>query len=232
MQGKRVSTSELIERHSEDPRYRTDVSPDSGTAELELRQTGVLTWGIFARDDAYKFGGCIGRVCFKDDDLVDFSSARVSRQSSGSSYHVKDLIVGELPDAIQHTTIRGDECSLPGWTELFDGGGWTDLDADRFPVSNWGELDSVYSSQPDYAESSAPESADAPDGQAGLDEFRGGVEPCVYEDVRGCDCCRCPEGGHKSIRARQTKEPTYVCNSPNCDWSGESPSVFPARRED
>jgi len=229
MHGKRVSTSELIERHSEDRRYRTDVSADSIEADLELRQTGPLKHGIFAPSDAYRFGGCVGRVSFKDFDLVDFSSARVSRQSPGSEYHVWDLIVGELPDAIQHTTIRGDECSLPGWTELFDCGGWTDLDADRFPVSNWGELDSVYTSQPDYASSAAQDSVDAPDGQAELNDFDCDVGPCAYGEVRGCSCCRCPEG-HKSIRARQNKEPTYCCNSPNCDWSGDSPAVFPARR--
>jgi len=229
MQGKRVSTSELIERHSEDPRYRTDISPDSIAADLELRQTGVLTWGIFGPSDAYRFGGCVGRISFRDPDLIDFSSARVSRQSPGSEYHVKDLIVGELPDAIQHTTIRGDECSLPGWTELFDGGGWTDLDADRFPVPNWGELDSVYTSQPDYAPSSAPGSIESADCQAALDDFDCDASPCGYGEVRHCVCCRCPEG-HKSVRARKDKDPTYVCNAPNCSWSGESPSVFPARR--
>jgi len=229
MQGKRVSTSELIERHSEDQRYRTDVSPDSIAADLKLRQTGPLKYGIFAPSDAYRFGGCVGRVSFRDPDLIDFSVTRVSRQSSGSEYHVWDLLVAELPDAIQHTTIRGDECSLPGWRDLFDGGGWTDLDADRFPESNWNEYSNSYYIQPDFAASTAPESVDAPDGQSGLDDFDCDASPCGYGDVRGCSCCRCPEG-HKSIRARQNKEPTYCCNSPNCDWSGDSPAVFPARR--
>jgi len=229
MQGKRVSTSELIERHSDDPRYRTDVSPDSIAADLKLRQTGVLSYGIFAPSDAYRFGGCVGRVSFRDPDLIDFSRARVFRQSSGSVYHVPDLIVGSMPDRIQHSTIPGDECSLPSWRDYFRGGGWTDLDADRFPESNWEDYTNSYYLQPDFAASTAPESIESADGQAGLDEFTGGVEPCGYGEVRHCVCCRCPEG-HKSVRARKDKDPTYVCNAPNCSWSGESPSVFPARR--
>jgi hypothetical protein len=99
----------------------------------------------------------------------------------------------------------------------------------RFPRQNYWEVDNTYFIQPDFADSVGTDSVESPDGQSGLDDFDCDAGPCGRGEVRSCSCCQCP-AGHQSIRARQDKSPTFACNSPNCNWSGESPDVFPARR--
>lgn len=83
----------------------------------------------------------------------------------------------------------------------------------------------------EFLESSAPESIESDDGQAGLNDFNGKVEPCPPEDIRSCDCCRCIHCGSIATRARVTKTPMYACGNPSCNGEPfDEPDVFPGRR--
>jgi len=235
MYGERVSTSELIQRHQKDPRYRTDVSPDSMTEDLELRSTGMVEFGIFAPTDVYKFGGCVGMLVIKDDDLIDFSTTRVTRQSSGSVYHAS--FPEFMPPAGRqwHPGLPVYQPEYPPhWRSYFIGFGYTDRGPDRFPRSNWRELSNTYTLQPDFRESTAPDSVESGDGQAGLDEFEGPLDPCGYDEVRECSCCLCPECGSVAIRERKNepKSERYACGNPACSTDPfPHPDVRPARSD-
>lgn len=85
----------------------------------------------------------------------------------------------------------------------------------------------------DWAESDAPESVESPDGQAALEEFTGHLSPCSHEDIRSCECCRCPECNAIGIRGRKNKSPTYACGNPSCDADPfEQPALRPARQSE
>jgi len=223
------SAAERVREHGEDPdRVTSGYSED----DLMMKYLSPVKGGLWTRRNRYARGGLVGWFDFTEqrwNELTETRSPVLPRQSSGSQYHSMDLIVGDLT-GYQSTPLNCAGDPLPSWRELFAGGRWTDLDADRLPRSNWNEYSNSYYLQPDFAASTAPESVDAPDGQAGIDDFDCDASPCAYGEVRHCACCWCPEG-HKSVRARKDKEPTYVCNAPNCSWSGESPDVFPARRD-
>jgi len=227
------SPGERIEEHREDPdRVTSGFTED----ELMMKYLSATKRGLWTQGTRYARGGLVGWFDFTEQEHNEMNETRspvLPRQSSGSQYHSLDLIIGEMPDAIQFSTIPNDECRLRDWRDLFTGGRWTDLSPDRFTESNWGEIANKYTVQPDFLESSAPDSIDAGDGQTGLDEFTGELSPCGYSDVRQCSCCRCIHCGAASIRARQSKEPTYSCNNPSCDGAAfDSPDIRPGRRSD
>jgi len=198
------SAAERVREHREDPNRNTSgfFSED----ELRFKYLSSVKLGLWSPETYAQRGALVGWFDFSQQKRNEMNETRaplLPRPSSRRVYHCMD------------------------W---FTVDGWTELTPDRFVRSNWDEYSNSYYIQPDYLESSAPESVDAPDGQSGLDDFDCDASPCGYEEVRQCVCCLCPEG-HKSVRARKDKDPTYVCNAPNCSWSGESPSVFPARRD-
>jgi len=229
---RRTTAAEIAKEHRENPdRITSGYSED----DLQLKYLSKIKRGLWTRGTRYARGGLVGWFDFSQqrrNEMNETRSPLLPRQSSRRVYHCMDLIVGDLT-GYQSTPLDCAGDPLPGWRELFHSRGWTDLSPDRFTESNWGEIANKYTVQPDFLESSAPDSIDAGDGQTGLDEFTGELSPCGYSDVRQCSCCRCIHCGAASIRARQSKEPTYSCNNPSCDGAAfDSPDIRPGRRSD
>lgn len=86
----------------------------------------------------------------------------------------------------------------------------------------------------DFLTSDAPDRVESPDGQSGLSEFTGHLQPCGKGEVRSCSCCICPECGIRSIRyrikgAESDEIPTYACNGQDCGAEFDMPTLRPAR---
>lgn len=60
------------------------------------------------------------------------------------------------------------------------------------------------------------------DGEDDGDDVVPQRDPCSYNEIRSCSCCRCPDcyDRAKSIRARKNKTPRYACSNPACDTEG------------
>jgi hypothetical protein len=231
---RRTTAAEIAEEHREDPNRNTygDYSED----DLLMKYLSPIKRGLWSPKTRHMAGALVGWFDFSQqrrNELNETRSPLLPRQSSGRVYHCMDLIVGDLT-GYQSTPLDCAGDPLPSWRELFTGWAWTDLDANRFPRSNWEDINNSYYLQPAFADSTAPESVDAPNGQAALGDYSD-VDPCDYSDVRECSCCVCPECGSVAIRERKDRirAEKYACGNPACD-SGPfpDPDVFPTRRED
>ena len=223
----------VVPSHCRRPRPG-ELEEESGTRWVGLRSRRQAGGAVFI-DDPDRPGANSGRFCeaancflsrpradvydcplpyeFRDDVVAPYLFEGVVREfdrvENLTSYEFTPAAAGRRAGVVRHCRQHP-------------------LDRDGYHARVLDRLDSWWT--PDWAPSTSPDRVERGDGQAGLDDFdREEIAPCGSSEVRGCDCCRCPACGIKSIRARG-KTPKYACNGPECDATFEEPVVRPARR--
>lgn len=220
--------------------HRSD--PDRNTGEFredELRPKNLSPTkiGVWSPGTRYQAGALMGWFDLGEqiwNELNETRSAALPRQSRNRVYHLPVPEFDGVPAGIQcHPGLPANYSHASRWKDFFRGYAFTSLDpAGRFPASNWEELESAYTVQPDYITADADEldPSDVHDRQAGLGSYTD-PEPCGHDDVSSCHCCLCPNCGSVATRYRVTKTPDFACGNPSCDTVGfEEPDVRPARR--
>lgn len=188
--------------------------------------------GVFALDDRHVRDSTRAHVALPGGGWLDFwgrGDAQPTPRPSGDQYEDCLSPFASHPDATLTSEFDIRRCAGPaaGVTQSMS---LDVLDRKYGWVVDRAIEDAVTG---EFLESSAPESVESPDGQSGLDGFLGELKPCPRGKIRSCDCCRCPadDCGIKSIRHRKNKDPTYACNSQNCDAEFDKPALRPARGE-
>lgn len=233
---RRTTPEAIMQDHRSDPDRNTGEFREDELRPKSLSPTKIGLWSPRTR---YKRGGLVGWFDLTEqlwNELNDTRSAALPRQSRNRVYHRPYPEFDGAPVGMQCHPGLPDYYRSRRWTDYFRGYVWTDRSPDRFPRSNWGNLDSTYTVQPDFVEAEADEwdPSNVHERQAGLDDY-GDVSACCYAEVRQCDCCRCPECDSVAIRARKTRVAAerYACGNPSCDAEPfEAPTVKPTRRGD
>jgi hypothetical protein len=184
---------------------------------LEARRLSATKWGLYTPGRGRKRPGIVGSFVCKSAFWDSAESDAYIRKPAGNTY----------PDV------------EPKWDDDDDGVWLTDPPATgSSPELEVVELDDP-SEDPfgveirETRESKWRDPSSVHADQRGLDAFSGGdddgdstivevTDPCSYDEIRSCDCCRCICGA-RSIRERKTKSPTYACGHPDCSREFESP---------